>query len=221
MQFDGQVFSPEYTVRSHNHAAFDHVAQLTDVAAPRMAPQELQVAGLDRFDGLVHLRGKDVREMAGILVDIGRTFAERRQFDLENGEPVIEVFAEVARCDLCGQVAVGRGDNAHVDFRGFRFAYFDEFSAFEHPQQFCLQVDRHFTDLIEEERPAVGLFHQSLFIFCRSGKRSCRVSEQFAFEQVFRKCRAVDRYECPVLSFAGPVDRLCENLFAGARFARK
>ena len=41
--------------------------------------------------------------------------AQRRQRHAHDGEPMIEIVAEAPRLDLFAQVAVGRGDDAHVD----------------------------------------------------------------------------------------------------------
>ena len=46
--------------------------------------------------------------------DVARALAQRRQHDLHDREPEVEVRAERAAVDLGAQVAVGRRDDAHV-----------------------------------------------------------------------------------------------------------
>jgi len=53
----------------------------------------------------------------------------------------------------------------------------------EHSEQFRLEVDPEFSDLVEEERPAAGLFESAAAPGDGSGERASLVPEQFAFEQ--------------------------------------
>ena len=71
-------------------------------------------------------------------------------------EPVVEVLAEVARRDLLLEVAVGRGDQAHVDLDRLDAADALELALLERAQQLHLHLDRDLADLVEEQRAAVG-----------------------------------------------------------------
>ena len=46
--------------------------------------------------------------------DVLAALAQRRQVDRDHGEAEVEILAEAARRDLGAQVAIGRGDDAHV-----------------------------------------------------------------------------------------------------------
>ena len=50
--------------------------------------------------------------------DVFPALAERRQFDPNNTEPIIEVFSEIAFCHLSFQDSVRSGDNSHVNLDG-------------------------------------------------------------------------------------------------------
>ena len=66
------------------------------------------------------------------------------------------------------------------------------FAAFEHPQQCRLRRFGKFTDFIEEQCSAVGDFEQSLSVIVGTRECAFAMSEQFAFDQIFRQCPAVD-----------------------------
>ena len=55
-----------------------------------------------------------LEERVGQLEDVVEPLAQRRQRDLEDAEPVVEVLAELAALHRGVQVAVGRGDDADV-----------------------------------------------------------------------------------------------------------
>ncbi len=54
------------------------------------------------------------------------------------------------------QVAVGRGDHAHVDAQAARTADALELALLQHAQQLRLRLGRQLADLVEEQRAAVG-----------------------------------------------------------------
>jgi hypothetical protein len=67
------------------------------------------------------------------------------------------------------------------------------------PQQFRLKGEREITDLIQEQRSAVGGFERAGFGHDRAGEGASLMTEEFAFHQCFSDRSAVDRNEraCP------------------------
>ena len=63
----------------------------------------------------------------------------------------------------------------------------------QHPQQTRLQLGRHVADFIEKQRPALGLLEAAAPHRLCAGERAALVAEQFAFEQVPRNRRHVER----------------------------
>ena len=74
-------------------------------------------------------------------------------------------------------------------------------------------------DLIEENRAAVRLLESADPAFVRAGKRAALVTEQFAFEQLRRKRRAMHRDEFRLVPPAQIVNRVRGQLLARAAFA--
>ena len=90
-------------------------------------------------------------------------------------EPEVEVRAEGAAVDLLAQVAVGGGDDAHVDLRGCVGADAAHLARLEHAQQLRLQRQRQLADLVEEQRAAVGLLERA------GARRSAPVNAPFSW----------------------------------------
>ena len=71
-------------------------------------------------------------------------------------EPVVQVLAELPLVDASCQVAVGGGDDAHVDLDVSLPPTRSNSPLLQHAQQLRLHRRRHVADLVEEERAAVG-----------------------------------------------------------------
>ena len=194
----------------------DVVAQLADVARPRMLEQRRDPRRIaDALGGVVELggdRGDQQRDVVGAL-------AQRRQRDLEDGEPVVEIGAEPAAVDVGAQVAVGRGDHANVDGDARRAADPLHGPALEHAQELRLQIEIEVADLVEEHRAAAGALERADPLAIRSGERAALMPEQLAREQRARRRGEVDDDERAVAARALLVDRRGGEILAGAGLA--
>ena len=93
------------------------------------------------------------------------------------------------------EVAVGRGDHAHVDLDRVRVADALELALLQHAQQLHLQRRAHRPDFVEEQRALVRLLEPSLPVADRAGERAAHVAEQLGLEQRLRNRAAVERDE--------------------------
>ena len=157
-----------------------------------------------------------MREQVG---NVARARAQRRQLDADHVEPVEEVLAKEAARDALVQILVGRGDDAHVDAHRGLAADPVELALGEHPQQARLQRHRHVADLIEEQRPAVGLLEAPAPERIRAGEGAALVSEELGLEEVGGNRRGVERDEGLAGARAVIVQRARHELLAGAGLA--
>src|SRR5690606_35621472 len=95
----------------------------------------------------------EVRDEGGQVLE---PLAQRRQVDRDDVEAVVEVLAELAVADQLFEVAVGGGDQAHVDAEGLDAADALELRLLDRAQQLDLDLLRDLADLVEEEGAAVG-----------------------------------------------------------------
>ena len=186
----------ERAAGGQEHGALDDVAQFADVAGPRIGLQRGQRVGLHAGGllavFLLEAHGEGLRQQGHVAL----AGAQGRDVQVHDGDAVVEVHAEAPRLDLGLQVAVGRGDEAEVDAARHVFAQAIHLALFEHAQQVGLHVQRHFADLVEEQRAALGRFdlapHASL---ARARERAVGVAEEFAGQEFARQPAAIEHHE--------------------------
>ena len=79
--------------------------------------------------------------------------------------------------------------------------------------------ERHFGQLVQEQRAAVGRLEQAGLVAVGAGERALPVAEHLGFEQRLRQRGAVDRHHLLLDAAAVRVDELRDHFLAGARFA--
>ena len=124
-----------------------------------------------------------------------RPFAQRRDVDADDVQPVEEVLAELARCHGLLERLVGGGDDAHIHLDGLVAADALERAGLQHAQDLGLRGGGHVADLVEEERAAVALLEFADALEGGAGEGAAFVAEQFAFEQLLGDGGAVDGQE--------------------------
>src|SRR5918994_1497202 len=113
-------------------------------------------------------------------------FAQRGNRDREDEDAVIEVFSKRALLDERLEIAMGGDNDARVHFDRPLAAHTLELTLFEQAQELGLHGSRHVADLVEEQRPFVGLLELSE-VPCRSaGKRPLLVTEQLRLDELRR-----------------------------------
>ena len=89
--------------------------------------------------------------MCGERRNVLAAFAQWRDFNRKDAQAIEKVLAEPAGIDLFLQVAIGRGDDANVDFAGAGVADALQFLLLQNAQQLRLHRERHFADFVEEQ----------------------------------------------------------------------
>ena len=77
-----------------NGEPFDHIVQLSNVAGPVVALQDDQRGWVDAFDATAMIPAGDIQERCQNRFDIFGSLAERRDAQLIDVQPIIEVQAE-------------------------------------------------------------------------------------------------------------------------------
>ena len=83
-----------------------------------------------------------------------------------------------------------------------------EFAFRDDPQQTGLHLHRHVADLVEKQRPAIGLLEAPDAAPGGAGERTLLVAEQFRFYEFSGNRGDIQRYELPVRPRAVPVQGL-------------
>ena len=132
----------------------------------------------------------------------------------------IKILAEQTLLDQNPQVLVRCGDDADIGLDRYASADCRVFTLLKHAEQARLRLHRHVTDLIEEERAALGLLEAPGIARGRARKSALLVTEQLGLDQFSRDRRHVDGDERPLAALAVIMQRLRHQLLAGAGLAR-
>ncbi len=192
------------------------IAQLAHVARVVVTHQAGQ-SGWRQPDGTAgrHPRQQGFRQQGHVIEPL----AQRGQADREGVQTEIEILTEAPLLNHRAQIAVRGGNQAHVRLEELIGADAPEGTGLQQPQQLHLHPERNVAEFVEEERAAPGRLDQTDAPAGRAGERSFLMTEQLAFEQRLGQTGAIDRDERPLGAAARIVDRLRDELLAGAGLA--
>src|SRR5258705_1959532 len=162
------------------HAAFDHVLQFTNVSRPRILLHRFQRTLLDLANLLSHARRQPRREIIYQQRNIINAFAQRRNLNREDIQPIKKVHAKSTVVNFPFKIFVASCDDANV--RLDRSVSPDAFklSFLQHPQESHLYLRAQLCNLVKKDRAAVGRFEPADPLMQRAGESSFLVPEQFA-----------------------------------------
>ena len=84
------------------------------------------------------------------------------KLNAEDVETIEQIAAEFAFGNGLLRMAIGGGEQSHVDFDLFATAETSYRALFDHAQEFRLEQRRHFADFVEQQRAGVGDLETSL-----------------------------------------------------------
>src|SRR5262249_45501429 len=143
----------------------------------------------DEVDRLPLTLGERADEVSDQQRDIPLSLAQWRQREREDIQTIIEIGAESVVFDHPPQVLIGRCDDPDIDPARSPAPQPFELLLLKRTQQLRLQLERKVTDLIEEERAAIGGLQTSDSLVERSGERSSLVAKELALQQSTRNRR--------------------------------
>jgi hypothetical protein len=135
--------------------------------------------------------------MACQILDVVGALAQRRQPHRHDVEPVVQILAKQPLGNELAQVAVRRGDDAHVGLERRAPADGHVLALLQHPQQPGLGLHRHVADLVEKQGSALGLLEAAGKALGGAGKGTLFVAEQLRFDEFARDGGHVDGDERP------------------------
>src|SRR2546430_15627333 len=118
VHWGGEMLARNEPAVTQENGALDRVPQLADVSGPRIGKQPLPRISRNSGRRAAHGLPKLFQERLGERKDILGAIAQRRDVDLEDVEPVVEVLAEGLPRDGGAQIPVRRGDDAPVRPQG-------------------------------------------------------------------------------------------------------
>ena len=168
----------------------------------------------------VQLAGGAAEEILGEHHRVLAALAQRRQVQVHDVDPVIEVLAEPSRLQLLVEVLVGRGHHADVDRLGLGLAHLRHRMVLQRAQQLHLQRCGHLADLVEKERSASRCLEAAGPGGDCAGEGAPGVAEQLALEEILGDGAAVDGHEGPRLARAPVMDLAGDQFLSRTGLAR-
>src|SRR6266567_1475362 len=199
--------------------AFHGVLEFADVAGPVVSGELFGMSFGETRQRTIHFPGGHADKVRGKWGDVFATLAQRWNFEGKHNEPIEQILPETAGGHFFFQIAVGGGNNAHVDLARACVADAFNFLLLQDPQQLGLHGQRDFPNLVEKERAAVGEFEPPGLVAHRARERAAHVPKEFAFENVLGDGATVDLDERPIFARAVVMDGPSDELFARPAFA--
>ena len=148
-----------------------------------------------------------------------QALAQRRHLQRKYIQPVEEVLAKTPAEYGRLQIAMGRGNDAHVTADGAVAADALEAPFLQHTQQFHLHLQAHVADLVEKQGAALRELEAADPRRQRAGEGTLFMAEQLALQQVGGNRAAIhgnERMPGPIRQFMDVPGR---HFLAGARLA--
>ena len=127
--------------------------------------------------------------------DLFAAFAQWRDVDAHDVEPIEEVFAKDAFLYGTFQKFVGSREHAHVNLDVALAAQAGKLVVLKNVQQLSLEGRMHLAHFVQEDGAAIGLFEFAELLAVGAGKRAGLIAKQFAFQQFVGNGGAIDFHE--------------------------
>ena len=202
---------------AENRAPFHEVFQFADVSREGVGHEQLQGG---RRDKLTVLGRREIlpEEMVHQEGNILAPLPERRHLELNDVEPVKEIFPERVFPDLLFEVAVRGGDDPDVGLLVGDPPDPPEFLFLQDAQQLSLELERHLADFVKKEGPTFRLFEETGPVDNGPGEGALLVAEELALHERLGDRAAVHRHKRLVLPRAVVVDGPGDEFLASAAF---
>src|SRR5207249_9103325 len=152
----GQVGGRYFPSASHQHGPLDDVLELAHVAGPHVRQEPSEGLRVYRLHRPIVLEAETFEEAFREQRDVLSLLSERWQFHRHWVDTEVEVLAERTVADRRRGVTVRRGDQPKIHWNRTTATQAPHRPVFQDAQKLGLEVRRHFSDLVEEQRALVG-----------------------------------------------------------------
>ena len=197
----------------------DRRAQLAHVALPDVLDAGAQRGAGQRLGRAAEALRRVLQEVLDQQRNVLAPLGERRDDELDDAQPVVEILAELPGAHRRLEILVGGGEHAHVDLERLVAADALELALLQRAQQLGLRLERHVADLVEEQRAAVGGLELAFAARDGAGEGAALVAEQLALDQLAAERGAVHLDQRLAAARAAVVQRVGHQLLAGAALA--
>ncbi len=152
-QARGEAFQADPVAPAEDGGPLHDVAQLADVAGPRVPGEQFERLIREPRVGTVVVPAVKGQQPLGKWGDVLRALPERWDLDRDDIQPVKEVFPEPALLDRILQVGVRGGDESDVGLAGDGVTDALVFPVLDKAEELRLKGERQVADLVQDESP--------------------------------------------------------------------
>src|SRR6266850_2987841 len=204
---------------AEHDGTLNHVLELADVSRPLVGTEMLHRLRRHGTDLLPEVPGEAREEEYDQLRDVRATLAKRRDLDRKHVQPVEEVGPEAPRPYRFLEIAIRRRDHPHVHPGRPARPHGFELLLLENAKKLHLRLEGQLTDLVEEDRAAIGELEAADAALQGTGEGTLHMPEQLALDQARGDCAAVHLHQRAVAAGAAVVNGAGDQLLAGSGLA--
>src|SRR5580765_7686265 len=145
--------------------------------------------------------------------------AQSRQQYREDIQAIVEVATKFATIHHLRQIPICGCNEPNVHLVSPGTPQTLELLFLQYAQQFGLQRGRNITHFIQEKRAFVGQLETADLLRYGAGESALLVSKKLTFQQIQWYCSTIQPHKRPSAARADVVDRVCDELLAGACFS--
>ena len=213
-----EVGQADLDALGEDRRAFDRVTKLSKISGPGVTFQGVHGFGGETRELASGLAREKVEQVRCHLRHVG-TRPKRRQGELNDVEPVHQVFAKGPGFHGSFEVAICRGDDSNDGGAGLSFSYALIFALLEKSQELGLKGQRKVTDLVEEQSSPFGCGDLAGDISHGTREGAPDMAEEVALKELRAQAGTTHREERPIGVPAPSMESMGEDPFAGAVFA--
>src|SRR5580704_5680585 len=110
--------------------------------------------------------------------------SQRRNHDRKHVQPIVKITAEFITCNHLCQIAMGGGNQTHVDVMRAAAAQAFELLFLQNAQKFRLQCQWQVPDFVQEQSAGISHFEAADFLRDGPGKGTLLMPEQLTFQEI-------------------------------------
>ena len=176
-------------------------------------------SGVMPVDFLVIFLGRLLHEIMQQQRDIFPPIPQRRNDDRDPVDPEEQILPELLLGNHLVKLLVGGANEPYVNPDRLIGPKPHDLAILQNAQQFRLHGGGHVADLVEEERPTVGMLEAPFAIRLGPGERALHVPEQFIFQNALAQPGAIQGDQPLLATTAVVVDGPGDQLLPGPAFA--
>src|SRR5581483_2100378 len=173
----------------------DPLNQLTQFSDVAFVGPVQQILGNRRIESRSGIGKNPLEEVSCQRQNVGLTLSKRRHPDNAAGDAMVQIQSKLALVYHPNEIAIRGANQAKISCLPRIAAYALIRFLLDRSQKLSLQVKRHFTDFIQQQRAPICRRKRALSLRDGACKRAALVAEKFAAGKLWHQRSAIHRHQ--------------------------